>query len=47
MVNLITGINHMTISVNNIEESFAFYTETLDFGAYAFSVSPENFPKFM
>ena len=40
---MINGINHITLAVNNIEESFAFYTEVLglkkimksDFSGYA------------
>jgi catechol 2,3-dioxygenase-like lactoylglutathione lyase family enzyme len=28
---LITGVNHITLAVRDIEESFAFYTETLGF----------------
>ena len=28
--NMITGINHITLSVRDLEESFRFYTQVLD-----------------
>jgi catechol 2,3-dioxygenase-like lactoylglutathione lyase family enzyme len=28
---MITGINHITLSIKNVEESFAFYTQVLGF----------------